>query len=267
VGRHNRRPRGSTTTGGYINDLAFSPDGRAIAVSTGELVLLDPGTLAVTKRIDTGLDSVYSIAYSHDGSRLAAGDDTRTVAFLAMPDGTVTNRVQAPWDTGVFALTFSPDDRTVAFGQQPDTNEATPPLPTVHLADVADARLTGVNFLAHASRRITALAFGADGASWPPRVATSAATPMAKSPSGTREVVNSCSPITDPVEEVSDLALDTSGAGLRVAAADQDGVVVWDLDVGSWQQQVCAIVARDLTPEEWLRHVGAAVPYRRTCTP
>lgn len=257
---------GTATVGAYINDLAFSPDGSAIAVSANDLALLDPRTMTVTQRIDTGLD-IYTIAYSHDGRTLAVGDDSRNLAFLAMPGGNVIGRLQGPRDTGIFALAFSSDDRSVAFGQQPDSEETTPSLPTVHLVDVANGALTGVNFAAHADRRITGVAYSADG-----RVLATAGGNVSGNPYGeialwdarTGQLLQA--PITDQIEEISDLAVDPSGPGLRLAATDQDGVVVWDLDIASWQRYACEIAARDLSQEEWHRHVGTAVPYRRTCT-
>ena len=43
-------------------------------------------------------------------------------------------------------------------------------------------------------------------------------------------------------------------------------IVLWNIDVSSWQRQACLSINRDLTREEWQRHIGNDVPYRQTCT-
>ena len=63
---------------------------------------------------------------------------------------------------------------------------------------------------------------------------------------------------------VADLSVDRSG-GLRVAAPDQTGVLLWDLDIDSWQERACDIAARDLTRAEWAEYVGELLPYRPSC--
>jgi len=70
----------------YVNDLAFSPDGRQVATLSygdGAVMVWDVRTGRLVRTL-TGLSpSPYSIAWSPDGGRIAGGDSQRVVIWDA----------------------------------------------------------------------------------------------------------------------------------------------------------------------------------------
>jgi len=54
--------------------------------------------------------------------------------------------------------------------------------------------------------------------------------------------------------------------GLRLATTHHDRrLVLWDLSPGHLAEHACAIADRNLSCREWRQHMGAEVPYRKTC--
>lgn len=70
----------------YVNDLAFSPDGRQVATLSygdGAVMVWDVRTGRLVRTL-TGLSpSPYSIAWSPDGARIAGGDSQRVIVWDA----------------------------------------------------------------------------------------------------------------------------------------------------------------------------------------
>lgn len=53
--------------------------------------------------------------------------------------------------------------------------------------------------------------------------------------------------------------------GKLVASGGKDGVIIlWDVDIESWQAGACRIANRNLTDEEWKKYIGGK-RYRATC--
>ena len=71
------RPRSMCTSRSPATVVAFSPDGRTLAIGQGDhrVVLCDVATNRKVVRWSAN-GRVTSLAFSHDGSQLAAGDDT-----------------------------------------------------------------------------------------------------------------------------------------------------------------------------------------------
>jgi WD40 repeat protein len=42
-------------------------------------------------------------------------------------------------------------------------------------------------------------------------------------------------------------------------------IVLWDVDMDSWQSRACRRANRNLTQAEWGEFLGPDIPYRRTC--
>jgi WD40 repeat protein len=95
--------------------LAFSPDGRTLAVShqqRGEILLVDPATGKRRRTLTGHTAGVLGLRFSHDGATLASAgwDDTAIVWDLATGRARETLRGHA---AAVTAVAFSPDDRTL----------------------------------------------------------------------------------------------------------------------------------------------------------
>jgi len=43
------------------------------------------------------------------------------------------------------------------------------------------------------------------------------------------------------------------------------GVLLYDVDLESWQHRACRIANRNLSWDKWSRFIGRDVPYRRIC--
>jgi WD40 repeat protein len=95
--------------------LAFSPDGRTLAIShqqRGEILLLDPATGRNRRTLTGHTAGVLGLSFSHDGATLASvgWDDTAIVWDLATGRARETLRGHA---SAITAVAFSPEDRTL----------------------------------------------------------------------------------------------------------------------------------------------------------
>ncbi len=136
--------------------LAFSPDGRTLAMATEATIhLWDVATETKSREIKM-LDGkrATSIAFSPDGRTLAAGgSDDSTIYLLDIAIGKELRKLKVHTKKGGPALTFSPDGKTLALGTSEDA--------TIRLYDV----VTGTEFRefkGHDGKGATAIAFSPD---------------------------------------------------------------------------------------------------------
>jgi WD40 repeat protein len=139
-----------------INALAFSPDGKTLAVGAYQRVLLcDPTTRQITTVWTGHSDAVRSVMFSPDGRWLAAGGGTSgargEVRLWSIPARRETRAFANQGDT-VNAVAFSPDSKTLASASADRSIQIWDPImgrPLQTLRDHADA--------------VLGLAFRADG--------------------------------------------------------------------------------------------------------
>ena len=141
------------TDGGWIAKLAYSPDGKQLAVACGKLLVLDTVTW-LPVRAATEIDANFnltSVSYSPDGGLIALGSKKEIQlidAATGAPVGTQLLGARA----GVQSLAFGADGRSLASGSLAGD---------VEVYDLANQPLTRRVDVGTAS--ISAIAFGHDG--------------------------------------------------------------------------------------------------------
>lgn len=103
-----------------VTAVAYSPDGKMLAVSGSREVLLHPTDgSAQPKRLQGLSDRILSLAFSRDGSTLLAGGGTPArfgeIQLWDVASGKLTRSVMVTGDT-VFGASLSPDGKLIAMG-------------------------------------------------------------------------------------------------------------------------------------------------------
>jgi serine/threonine protein kinase/WD40 repeat protein len=147
---------------GFVSSLAFSPTSGTLAIAhrAGEICLWD----LATTRCTGSLAGAWAVAFSPNGTTLAAGDATTGVYANDVTNGVVRlwnvatgkpiTTFADPSSQGALSLAFSPDGKTLAVG---DRDGAT------YLWNVATGKLIRAPFVDPNSQGINEVAFSPDG--------------------------------------------------------------------------------------------------------
>ncbi len=140
-----------------IGSLAWSPDGRSVAVGTNrrELAILDVAGRSLRLSIALNFDFTWtwSVAFSPDGKLLAAGGASGVVTLWDTSSGLLHTSLRGH-TAPIHAIAFSPDGQTIATGSEDRT---------VRVWDAAVGQ-ERVAFHSHPAS-VTALVFSPDGQS------------------------------------------------------------------------------------------------------
>lgn len=110
--------------GGELFGVAFSADGRRIAVGCAQTVrVYGTRDFAEEKRLEGHPEHVFSVAFSPDGTKVAAGGFQGSVILWNLESGSVLKRLSGQ-GSYVTALAFSPDGRQLLAGSLTDALRA-----------------------------------------------------------------------------------------------------------------------------------------------
>ena len=272
-------PKAGTAIGAALDEggaavwqIAFSPDGRLLAVAVdpngvkfnglrqGQVQLWNvKARRRLGRPIVPGGGSVFSLAFSRDGSLLATGSGGR----LDLWDVATQARRGKPMkvaDDGVLSVAFDPPGRLVVGGgaigpvrvwRVSDQRPAFPPL-------TGQTATTGASFDPTASFLATTSLLGGTRL-WDP------ATGLGY---GEELVPNARPASLIPSVELPFLGLRNafSPDGKLLAVPGVETLaMLWDVDPAVWRQRACAIAGRNLSREEWRLYLPAGTAYRATC--
>jgi len=294
-----RRPVGPPLKSGAstVTDLAFSPDGRLLAVGT----LPDPPTPSQVQLWDVASRRRVAAFKSEGQTRPQFSPDGNTVAAHDGHGGVVlwdvagrrqrgkTLPVDTTGEQSHVAAAFSPDNRILITGDRlgrirfwdPATGRMLPAPLQTHAdivvdfafspdgAFVASASTDGNVLLWDVARRSVAGAFTGGGGALS-RVAFSPdSTVLATTDHNsnvhlwnvaTRRQIGR--PLTGHRVDAIGVAFVDGGNTLVTSGAD-GSLIFWDLRPSAWEAKACALAGRNLTEDEWRQFVGG--DYRRTC--
>jgi len=105
---------------GVISEIAYSPDGKHLAVASGtEIWLYDAQTGEELDLLTEHTDVVISIAFSPDGKTLMSGGSDGTVGTVHLWDVATGSKIRTlTAHTGAINVAFSPDGKTLASGNR-----------------------------------------------------------------------------------------------------------------------------------------------------
>ncbi|ONH59074.1 hypothetical protein CcI49_18180 [Frankia sp. CcI49] len=282
---------------GQTQALAFTPDGRWLAVGQGGAVALwEVAGDHTVRAVPTGTTAgTTALAVSPDGRWLAAGTSDRTVLLWDLSEAHPAGRRLPPHTGTVTGLAFSPDGRMVASagldgivalwdvgaGRSAGT-----------LGRVGDAGLQSLAFdpagrilvtgddhgtirswdVARRQPRQSALAAHA-GPVYTVAVSADGRTAATGGEDGlvvlwrrddTGRWYRLDEPLRGHTGAVTNVAFAPDGRTLVSASFDRTARQ-WDVDPESWRRRACAIANRDLTRTEWSQFVGENLSYESTC--
>jgi WD40 repeat protein/energy-coupling factor transporter ATP-binding protein EcfA2 len=270
---------------GDVTALAFSPDGRILAVANvsragySSISLWDMTTNPehVRLKLEGHKGEIRSMAFRPDGKVLASGslDDSvilwdvasgqkleqRFVGTAKEPENSGTEPTEVK---GIESVAWSRDSTILACGDRDsvitlwDSNNA-----ANEKRQISTQHVRAVASLVFSPDNKTLASGGYNGEIYLWDVGRHQADQNA-APS--RLIVPSLGrlKITDQTLKVT-LVFSPDGNTLYSNGYFNSGVLLWDMNEDSWKREACKIANRPLTKDEWQQFIGEDVPYEATC--
>jgi WD40 repeat protein/energy-coupling factor transporter ATP-binding protein EcfA2 len=260
----------------FVGNLVFSPDGKILASSGGDKIILwnvetrqslgeiTPGHQAYSQTFLSYNSPTQSIAFSPDGKTLASSGCGKVAGGESQQDAVCVAGEIRLWDvatrqplgeplTGhkdiIMSVAFSPDGNTLASASGP--NDGTIKLWNIATRQPTEPALTGL------VAGVQKIVFSPDG-----ETLIAASNNILLWDMATRQLIGQ--PLEGHSSRIQDIAF--SPDGQRLASGDIDGkLMLWDMGLDSWIASACRIANRNLTRAEWQRYF-LNEPYRKTCS-
>ena len=257
--------------GSWAQQVAFSPDGRQLAVAadddrgewesggSGHVMFADPATGAETSaplHIKGG--TAIGVAFSPDGELLAVTVDNNLVHLF---DARTHERIGQPLanvDSPMLSTAFTADSERLATG----TGSGSVLQWNVQKQTVLEPRIEGDE------GAIGGVAYSPDGKLLATSRAGFSTTQLWRADNGARfagTFVPGATPFTERTFDLDHFlanrpAFSPSGDRLVTTGLDR-ATVSWTLDPDHWRDAACAIAGRDLTKGEWRQYLPDRDPY------
>lgn len=250
--------------------LALSPDGRWLAGlnhagggQTSKVAVWDARTGTLVHELD-GSDGESYLAFSPDGSLLAAGFESGALRLWRVEDGQPASDFLSGHLDHVTGLAFSPDGKTLASSSRDKTirlwNVAQPATPSVEL-DGHTSWVTGVTFSPD-GRTLASSSLDGSIRLWD----TQSYLGIGQLTSLQFDQV--FSPVFAPdgsrLFAGGNMKLDTPTTNSAGTFYNRGLVVQWEFGPAGWGRTACSIAQRNFSLSEW-RSYFSADPYRKTC--
>jgi class 3 adenylate cyclase/WD40 repeat protein len=230
--------------------MAFSPDGRRLAVGTlgGVVTVLDSRTGSVLAQRQTDAAAVRVLRWSSDGTVLQEGGGDGVLRFLDPGRLEARTEVRVRPGVGLTSVVDVPRSGLLAVATENGEVHFVDPARGTEAGQPLAAQVTMLLGLAASPGGARIAGVGWDGALrlWDRASGRAIGPPMQTSGEYTRAIAW--------FDETH--LLTGSFRGLLVA---------WDMTPAHWADRACGLAARDLTTTEWARWLPDQ-PYRRTCT-
>jgi WD40 repeat protein len=244
-------PAGNLSPGDGVLGVAFDASGHTLVAATGDgrVVVIDPKTWTVQRTIhlvNDAIETTSTLAISADGNTVALG----ATGVVAMSDIHGAHRRQidiGPFETATIAL--APGGSLLAAGLEDGRVVLADPV-TAHVNGAIVSNHNEAESLAFDSTGTTLAVGGGDGDITLWNVAD-------------RQAVGP--PLTSSQDlGIAGLVFSPGGDGLFAAAGDLS-LVRYDLRPPEQIQRLCAVIGRNLTPDERRAYLGDADAGRQTC--
>jgi WD40 repeat protein len=249
---------------GEVSSVAFSTDGTILAAgiggTSGGVVLWDRVTRKrlAQEPLSVREGPVSSVAFSATGKILAAGH-RGNVASVVQWDVVTRKRLAVDplpaKGSDLKSLALSPNGKALAAGYDHGRG--------LLLWDVTRRNRLGEDlFVGYSNSGVDSVNFSRDGNTLAVGFADSAVR-LWNVVTHQFLVDDLSRSILHIVDSVRELSVSPDGKRLAAVYGSEQGVVLWDLDLNSWQRKAAQIANRNLTRDEW-RQYFPDEPYRVT---